>query len=96
MALRPHLEQSSTDKNTFDFLKEFKTETFKLIQSRELQRMVTKSGQLVLTKSGTGNYVYPLITTILDTIKSDHFADYVIYLNSIFKPYEIKDTDLGT
>lgn len=93
IALRSYLDDRTTDKNTFDFLKEYKTEVFKLIQSRELQRMVTNTGQLLLAKSGAGKYVYPLITSILDSVKGTEINEFVSYLNNIFKPYEPKDSN---
>lgn len=95
IALRSILEERTTDKNTFDFSKEYKTEVFKLVQSRELQRMVTNSGQLLLFKAGAGNYVYPIITTILDNVKSSDFGDYVSFLNGLFKPFELKEANYG-
>lgn len=93
IALRGYLEDRTIDKNVFDFSKEFKTEVFKLIQSRELHRMVTNSGQLLLAKASTGKYVYPLITSILDAVRGSELGEYVAYLNGLFKPYEPKDAN---
>ena len=95
IALRSYLEEKTVDKNTFDFLKEFKTEAFKLIQSRELHRMISTNGQLILTKSGTGKYVYPLITSVLDSVKTTDFNDFVSYLNLMFKPFDQQNTNSG-
>lgn len=93
IALREYLEGRTIDKNVFDFMKEYKTEVFKLIQSRELHRMVTNSGQLLLAKFDAGKYMYPLITMILDAVKGTELNEYVVYLNNIFKPYEPKDAN---
>lgn len=94
VAIKTFLSNKNTD--TFNFLKEYKIEVFKLIQSRELQRMVSISGGLIMAKSDASQFVYPLITSVLEAVDSTDFNDVVTFLNNLFKPYDAKEQNCGS
>jgi hypothetical protein len=94
VTIKKFLVSKTTEK--FNFMKEYKIEVFKLIQSRELQRMVTNSGSLIMAKSDTNKFVYPLITSILEAVDGNEFTSFVTFLNSLFKPYDVRDHHYGS
>ncbi len=92
--VKSHLEEKNTE--DFDFVKEFKTEVFKLLQTRDLQRTMTTSGTLLLAKSDGAKLVYPLITSVLDSVNSSDIKQFISFLTSIFHHYDKHNSQKGT
>ena len=79
-------------RGSFDFEHEFKTEILKLVQTRDLQRTMTNSGVPLLSKSDGSRMVHPLITSVLDSVHSTDFKQFVSFLWGIFQQYDPKNT----
>ncbi len=84
--IRDYLNGLSTD--NFDFTNSFKTELFKIIQSRDLHRMMTNSGHLILFKAESSKMVPPLITSIMNIVKGSDFKVFVHFLTELFKQHD--------
>ena len=92
--MKGHLEEKFSE--DFDFVKEFKTEVFKLVQTRDLQRTMTNSGTLLLAKSDGAKLVYPLITSVLDSVNSPDIKQFVSFLWGIFHHYDPQNSQKGS
>lgn len=84
---------SERGSSSFDFKRHFKSEIFKLLQSSNLQKMVTNFGSLVLVKNRTGSQMqFPMITSILDMVPSTDFKDFVRFFQEMFKVHDPQQT----